>query len=578
MNEVHQDTQKKALETFDVKTNIVLKPALENMDNIVKALGLNKTVQNCMRTYDTSYKKELEQIFLAIATSQKNIMQARILNRDGKEIIRVDRMNEHSAPFIVEKSKLQDKSNRDYFQIVSKMKSQNIWHSKLDLNIENGNVEIPYRPTIRIALPLFNEKNFAGMVIINLLTNDLFTSLKTSTMFDIYIIDKENNYILHPNDAFSFNKYKKIQRALYEDFSDNSKSNEVFTYSIKHILNNADNATMILKTKEDYKSNLIQEKIHTMSIVFLLTIFLSFFIAIVIAKKPKELQVALVNAHKKLREFAEIIDKYVITATTKTDTTIVDISSAFASTSGYTKEELIGKQMNTVYSKEQDKALFNDLWNTVSRGKTWNGILLNEKKDGTNFWLEQHIIPKMSANNQIESYMAVGIDISAKVELEKLASYDKLTNIFNRRMIDEFMTVQLESHIRHAQKLSIIMIDIDHFKLVNDTYGHQIGDMVLAESTKIISSSLRKSDIFGRYGGEEFIIICSQTSQEDAFTLAEKLRLNIEKYNFQTVGKKTISLGVASMQENDIPESLIKKADEALYSAKNQGRNRTIIF
>lgn len=576
IDEIHKSVDKKAVEVFDIKTKVVLKPAIKHMDNIVKSLGLNTTIQDFLKTKNSHSLEELEQIFLAIAYSQNNIMQARLIGRDGKEIIRVDRTAENSDPFIVDKSKLQDKCNRDYFQILSKMKTQNIWHSKLDLNIENGKIEIPYKPTIRIGMPLFDKETFIGVVIVNLLTNELFDSIGTSSGFNHYIIDKDKNYILHPNSKFSFNKYKNIDKSFAEDFPDGLNGYGIYAYPIGNILQNDDNATFILKEKDNYKSSLIAEKIRTGIIVLILTIFMSFVIAIYISKKPKQLQEALVKAHSKLHEFAAIIDKYIITATTKPDSTITEVSSAFVESSGYAKDELIGKQMNIINCPEQDKSIFVDLWNTILIGKTWHGIMQNQKKDGTNYWLEQHIVPKMTADNKIESFVSVGVDISAKVELEKLASIDKLTGIYNRRMIEEFMINEIESHKRHSQKMSVIMVDIDHFKSVNDTYGHQVGDMVLSQTTKIISKNLRKSDIFGRYGGEEFIIICPQTSKEDAFVLAEKLRVAMENNNFETVGKKTICLGISELADNDDFSSIVERADKALYRAKNEGRNKTI--
>lgn len=174
-------------------------------------------------------------------------------------------------------------------------------------------------------------------------------------------------------------------------------------------------------------------------------------------------------------------------------------------------------------------------------------------------------------------YISLGVDVTAKKEVEKLASFDKLTGIYNRRMLDEFIKIELESAYRNSTKLSIIMIDIDHFKSVNDTYGHQAGDIVLNQTAQIISNNLRKSDIFGRYGGEEFMIISIDISKEEVFILAEKIRGLIYDFKFEKVGSKTISLGISDLQDGDSVDSLIKRADSALYQAKNSGRNKTVI-
>ena len=235
--------------------------------------------------------------------------------------------------------------------------------------------------------------------------------------------------------------------------------------------------------------------------------------------------------------------------------------------------------MSIIKHPKQDKTLIKSLWDTILSGKVWTGELLNRKKNGENYWLEQYIIPTINEENgKIETFVSVGIDITAKKEIEKLASIDKLTGIYNRRLLDEFLEIEMEVAKRYKEDLSIILLDIDYFKKVNDTFGHLVGDEILVITSKIISENLRNSDIFGRYGGEEFLIICTKTSENNAFILAEKLRTKIENYKFPHVEQKTISLGITSFEKNDSIKSLFKKADLALYKAKHTGRNKAVIY
>ncbi|MDD2697498.1 MAG: diguanylate cyclase [Arcobacteraceae bacterium] len=576
MNNIQNRLDKKAIEIFDIKTNTILKPVIESIDNVVKALTFNDTVVEFTKTNDIHKRNELEQLFLAIATSQNKIMQVRLLSKNGDEVIRIDRQNETTKPYIVATKNLQNKSERDYFQIVSNMTKQTIWHSKLDLNVENGKVEIPYKHTIRAAMPLFLNGKFAGMVIVNILTNDLFKAIGTSSVFEHFIIDKEKNYIFHPNNQFSGNKYTGIKRDIKEDFPDGLNVNGIYTYPIDDILNNDDDAILVLKTKENYENLLIDEKLNSAIFVLMLTVILSLLLAIYISKKPRKIQRALVKANEKLNKFSSIIDKYVITATTKPDSTIISVSTAFEQLSGYEKSELIGSKMNILTNPLQDKSLFKELWETILSGKIWMGEIINKKKNGESYWVDQHIIPTINDKNEIESFVSICIDITAKKELEKIASIDVLTGLYNRRMINEFVKNELETVKRNSNGLSIIMIDIDYFKQVNDTFGHQVGDIVLSQLSKLILENTRKSDIQGRYGGEEFIIICPQTTNEAACILAEKLRSAVENFAFDVAGHKTISLGVSSFNKNDNVESMIKRADDGLYQAKNSGRNRFI--
>ncbi|MFA9374777.1 MAG: diguanylate cyclase, partial [Poseidonibacter sp.] len=428
----------------------------------------------------------------------------------------------------------------------------------------------------RIATPIFEKKKFSGIIILNLSTNNLFNSIRNSTAFDHFIIDKNQNYILHPQDKFSFNKYKKIIKDIDDDFPKGFETNNTFVYSLKDIFHNEDDAIFVLKTKKDYEKKLFTQKLNILGIVLVLTFFISLIMAFMVSKIPTRLQNALFRANQKL-EISQIVKNYVISATTKVDSTILDISDAFMKSSGYSKKELIGKPMSIIKNKDRDKKIIKQLWKTILKGEVWIGEIKNTKKNGQIYWLEQHIIPKMDKNNKIEKFVSIGIDITAKKELEKLASIDQLTGIYNRRMIEEFLQVEIDIAKRHEYDLSLIMIDIDFFKTVNDNHGHPIGDEVLNQIAKVISNNLRKSDIFGRYGGEEFLIICVETNANDAFTLSEKLRLAVGSHKFDDIGYKTISLGVTNLKIADTLETLVKRADLALYKAKEEGRNKTVI-
>jgi diguanylate cyclase (GGDEF)-like protein/PAS domain S-box-containing protein len=578
MNDIEKSINTKAQDIFDIKTKTILIPAIENMNDIVNSLRENEIVKDFIITKSADKQKRLEELFFALMGIENRIMKTRIIDKDGKELIRVDRKNQNGKPFIVKSSNLQDKSNRDYFQAVSKMSKESIWHSKLDLNIENNKIEIPYNPTIRIAAPLLKDDEFIGMVIVNILTKELFDAIGTSSSFKHYIIDKDRNFILHPDETYSFSKYKNLKRELKEDFPNGLNAKGVYAYPIDYILKNEDEALFVLKATDIYEKSLKDEIVQNSIIVLILTVILSIIASFYASKAPAQLQISLLNAHKKLKEYTSVIDKYIITATTKPDSTIIDISSAFTNSSGYSKSELIGQKMSVIKNQNRDKAIIRDLWKTICSKKIWIGEIKNRKKDGTEYWLEQHVIPILDERNTISSIVSIGIDITSKKELEKFATIDKLTDIYNRRRIDEFLQIEMEVAKRHSQPLSLILVDIDHFKLVNDTYGHQVGDLVLSQTTKIISQNLRKSDIFGRWGGEEFLVICPQTNKNEAFVLAEKLRNAIETHEFEKIGHKTICLGISELEHDDNEKTLVEKVDKALYEAKNGGRNKTVIF
>ncbi len=160
-------------------------------------------------------------------------------------------------------------------------------------------------------------------------------------------------------------------------------------------------------------------------------------------------------------------------------------------------------------------------------------------------------------------------------KLSKIAYTDSLTHIYNRLHFAHFLDAEIDKVKRYGGIFSIIFFDLDHFKEVNDNYGHLAGDMVLEEITKIVSSANRSADIFARYGGEEFIILTPETDLSGALIQAERLRNDIEKHEFKTIGHVTSSFGVTEFKvETDTVESLLDRVDKALYQAKEYGRNR----
>ncbi len=171
---------------------------------------------------------------------------------------------------------------------------------------------------------------------------------------------------------------------------------------------------------------------------------------------------------------------------------------------------------------------------------------------------------------------------SLEFELTELANHDQLTKILNRRGIEVFAQQEFSKMNRIDTELALIMIDIDHFKSVNDRFGHQVGDEVLAKFADLVGQGLRPFDIFGRLGGEEFVIISPNTISDQAQMLAERLRKDIEAFSFDVNENEiriTASFGIArQVPETDTLEKLIPFADKALYQSKAEGRNKVTHF
>ena len=181
--------------------------------------------------------------------------------------------------------------------------------------------------------------------------------------------------------------------------------------------------------------------------------------------------------------------------------------------------------------------------------------------------------------------LQTAMDVMRVSRLERETLTDPLTGIFNRRYLDRRLHEEAAVARRYGRPLSVMLLDIDHFKRINDGYGHQIGDHVLSALVEAVAGVLRESDIFARYGGEEFMVIAPHTPQLRATDLAERLRKCIEAHEFKLTNERgedldirlTVSIGVASFSDEIADmDKLVHAADENLYRAKHEGRNRVI--
>lgn len=173
-----------------------------------------------------------------------------------------------------------------------------------------------------------------------------------------------------------------------------------------------------------------------------------------------------------------------------------------------------------------------------------------------------------------ELHKEIAARTKVEEELQQLAITDPLTGLYNRRMFHQLLTSEIERDRRYRSGLGLILCDLDHFKVINDNFGHDVGDKVLQAFATNVRKHLRDSDILARWGGEEFIMLIPQTSLEKTQAIAEKLRAETEKIVLAPVGRFTSSFGVTVFYGEDTVESFIKRADNALYIAKNNGRNR----
>lgn len=296
-----------------------------------------------------------------------------------------------------------------------------------------------------------------------------------------------------------------------------------------------------------------------------------------VRQRTMELQKAkdeLMDANMSMKTYLSIIDKYVIVSSTDLSGTITDASSAFCAITGYTKEELVGKKHNIVRHPNMLASTYKEIWDTLGDNRTWIGEIQNMKKDGSSYWVYSTISPVFDNKGKKTGYTSIRQDITYQKMVEELSITDKLTGLYNRFKIESVFTEEINRYKRYNEVFSVIIADIDNFKSINDTHGHDIGDITLVDLAKILKLKSRATDIVGRWGGEEFLLVLPQTDIDDAVILAENLRREIESFDFYKIKHCTASFGVSSFTDNDSIQSLVKRADTALYDAKKSGKNK----
>ena len=214
-------------------------------------------------------------------------------------------------------------------------------------------------------------------------------------------------------------------------------------------------------------------------------------------------------------------------------------------------------------------------------------ILRTQKEDRIVCLLDSTMNPtaftiSIAKSSYIEGdYLVTLTDITKirerELAISNKAFYDGLTGVYNRNKFDELIAIELKRDKRYKSNLSLAIVDIDHFKVFNDTYGHLIGDEVLIIIAKYLNDNVRDTDVFARWGGEEFVILFPETTSANARVVCEKLRLGIMDLSHPTAGRVTVSFGITQYKDGDLLDSLFKRCDDALYFAKENGRNQVSI-
>ncbi len=299
-------------------------------------------------------------------------------------------------------------------------------------------------------------------------------------------------------------------------------------------------------------------------------------------------------------------DAHVMVSESTPEGIITRVNTAFCEGSGYDETELVGRGYRLLASGVHSADFYRGLWDALRAGHIWKGALCNRRKSGELYWTNATIVPRTDSWGKVTGYIGLYTDITEAMslsdrlnaervrredlarlarELLTEANTDALTALANRRGFDAVAHGLHERARSHGAPLSVLALDLDHFKAVNDTHGHACGDQVLAEVARRWRQCLRASDLLARMGGEEFCAVLPDTGPVEAVRVAGKiLHATADEPIHCTVADRgielpvTVSIGVVSVRGTELPavQALLDRADQALYEAKHGGRNRVV--
>ena len=294
-----------------------------------------------------------------------------------------------------------------------------------------------------------------------------------------------------------------------------------------------------------------------------------------------------VQAQKKLLLLSRAVENSPATVViTDPKGTIEYVNKKFTSITGYSMEEAIGQNPRILKSGRQTKEFYEQLWTTILSGNEWHGELYNKKKNGEIFLEQASISPIMDEHGNISNFVAVKEDITDKRKSDeviwKQANFDALTGLPNRRMFRDRMEQEIRKANRAGLSMALLFIDLDHFKEINDTLGHDMGDLLLIEAASRIADCVRVTDIVARLGGDEFTVLLTEIDdvssvERIATCITQKLAAPFRLKDEVSYVSASIGITLYPNDANTI-EGLFKSADQAMYVAKNQGRNRHSYF
>lgn len=587
----------------------------------LRYLATSGYLQDFMEHHRDEEKEILAREFLAITRTKGIYDQIRYLDKTGMETVRVNRNVDR--PYIVPEDELQDKGKRYYFKDTMGISCREVFVSPMDLNIEKGEIERPLKPMIRFGMPACDRQGVKqGVVLFNYLGARLLNNLKemlgeveSRTM----LLNKDGFWLLSHDPGeewgFMFKKDLRFQNRFPDSWEEMQRDKNgqmttgagIFTFQTIYPLDEGqasstgdDDASslsrkfiearnyywvLILHVPKQQISLRMQQHISRGLFQFFLSMMLLFPLTWLFSRERVRAGIAS-EAVNRSEEFTRAV-----TTQLAEGLMVLDCDGRFQMINpraeyllGWRESELLNGTVEPIMTELQPGKEECKISECMEKGiaQQIEPFYFN-RKNGDEIPVSLSVAPMYNHGNivgVIMTFQDIAQRLLIEEKLKSMATHDPLTGTKNRGELERQLVSELGRCRRYTRPFSLLMIDIDHFKKINDTYGHQHGDEVLKNMCRYIDSTLRKSDIIGRYGGEEFIVMLPETDCSHAERFAERLKEGITQNSCRGGEANlplTVSIGVASYPDHgDVVENILKKADDALYAAKEQGRDRVV--
>jgi diguanylate cyclase (GGDEF)-like protein/PAS domain S-box-containing protein len=264
---------------------------------------------------------------------------------------------------------------------------------------------------------------------------------------------------------------------------------------------------------------------------------------------------------------------------------MVMVNPAFSAITGYSEDEALGRNPRMLSAGIHDADFYRAMWDTIESQGYWHGEVWNRRRDGTLYAENLSITRVIGTDGKVQSYVSIFSDITnqkrAAEQIRKLAHYDVLTGLPNRALLIDRASQALSLARRSQSQVALMYLDLDHFKTINDTLGHRVGDLLLVAVSERLQAAVREHDTVSRQGGDEFVVVLPGTAEEGAAHVAEKMRQMLAE-PFTIEGQElrvTTSIGIALFPDDAVDfDTLARAADAAMYRAKQQGRDRCCFY